>query len=436
MTKVIQLFPAEAVASAMHAEPKKTRKPKGYRNGKLVQVTKSFGRKPNGKRDTKVFYGRTLKEACEKRDAYIESRKAGALLNDPDITLDNWASRWMELYKSNLERGNKQNYVANVVRLKEYRIGGTRLGDMRMQDIQEAHLQNALDATAGKSTSLIDKYIMVIQQIFSKARKNKIIRDDPSDDLKQPDGTTGTHRALERWEADCILNSYHKHRCGLWAMIGMLAGLRPGELYALKWSDVDLDKRIISVYNASERIGNMRRDKDRTKTAAGMRELPICDPLLEAFQRVPESRRVGHVAVSASGVQLTESAAGRGWDGFQLAMTRILRGEPVIQQGRQRKPKTDEQKAAFAALPCMDFRPHDLRHTFATALYDAGVDVKTAQYYLGHADIHMTMALYTHLSKEKEKESRAALVGFLDNWLKKASPMLENAAKKESQQNC
>ncbi|GHU76397.1 hypothetical protein AGMMS49992_21970 [Clostridia bacterium] len=342
----------------------------------------------------------------------------------------------MDLYKSNLKSGNKQNYDANTDRLREFAIGGYRLGDMRVQDIREAHLQNALDTIAGMSKSLINKYTMIIQQIFSKARKNKIIHDDPSEDLVKPEGTEGSHRALERWETDCILESYYEHRCGLWAMIGMLAGLRPGELYALKWSEVDLNNRSIRVINSSERDGNVRHDKDQTKTPAGIRELPICDPLYEAFQRVPVERRVGHVAISAEGKQLTESAAKRGWNGFLLAMTRVLRGENVVQQGRRWLPRTAEAKAADALRPRMLFRPHDLRHTFATALYDAGVDIKSAQYYLGHADIQMTIALYTHLSKEKEKRSRAALVGFLDSWLKKPVPTVENDAENDPSKKC
>lgn len=50
-------------------------------------------------------------------------------------------------------------------------------------------------------------------------------------------------------------------------------------------------------------------------------------------------------------------------------------------------------------------------------LYDAGVDVKAAQYFLGHADFKITLDLYTHLSAEKEKQERANLVGFLDGYI-------------------
>ena len=65
------------------------------------------------------------------------------------------------------------------------------------------------------------------------------------------------------------------------------------------------------------------------------------------------------------------------------------------------------------------FTAHDLRHTYATALYDAGVPVKAAQYFLGHADIRVTLDLYTHLSKERESASRNQMVEYLDSWIDK-----------------
>jgi site-specific recombinase XerD len=49
------------------------------------------------------------------------------------------------------------------------------------------------------------------------------------------------------------------------------------------------------------------------------------------------------------------------------------------------------------------------RYTYATILYNAGVDVKSAQRFLGHADINVTLKIYTHLSAQKEQEAVAAL---------------------------
>lgn len=414
-SKVVKLFPN---GSPGFDEPDKKSKPKGLRKDGLVQVTKSFGRLPNGKRDTKVFYGKTLKEAKAKRDAYIHEREEGLIHEDKDITVSEWIDRWKSLYKANLKFKNEQNYINQIKRLKACVIGKTTLGEMRMRDVREAHLQKALFETEGMSTSTINKFGMVTKQIFKKARKNKVIRDDPSEDLVKPEGTEETHRALERWETECILENYYEHRSGLWVMIMMLAGLRSGELFALKWSSVDLENRHLVVKESAERKNNQVKDKDTTKTEAGMRILPICDPLLEAFQRVPVESRNGYVAISAKGGQLTISAFRRGMNGFFLAMTRALRGEPIKQQGRRPKPKTEEEIWKEAKKPHLEFLPHDLRHTFATILYDAGVDVKSAQYYLGHVDIKTTMNLYTHLSKERENKARIALVGFLDSWLK------------------
>ncbi len=49
------------------------------------------------------------------------------------------------------------------------------------------------------------------------------------------------------------------------------------------------------------------------------------------------------------------------------------------------------------------------RHTYASMLYEAGVDIKSAQRFLGHADIEMTLAVYTHLTKFKEDEAISSL---------------------------
>ena len=53
--------------------------------------------------------------------------------------------------------------------------------------------------------------------------------------------------------------------------------------------------------------------------------------------------------------------------------------------------------------------PHMLRHTYATMLFDAGVDVKSAQKFLGHSDIEVTLEVYTHLSKFKEDKAIRSL---------------------------
>lgn len=383
------------------------RKRRGEREDGRILVTLAIGVDEKGKTVRKYFYGNTREEAEKKRDRYKRERELGMSDLADSITVSEWITMWFEKYKSGIEPASAKNYNALIVRLNR------RMGKRLVRSIVEADLQVALYEVAGMSTSTIEKYHSFIHQVFSRAARNRIIVYDPSDDLQLPSGFEGTHRALERWESDLILSNWHQHRCGIWAMLMLLTGLRRGEMIALEWQDVDMVNRKINIHQAAFISSNRSDVKDKTKTTAGMRVLPICQPLWEALNTVPVDKRTGFVCLSAAGKQITGCAFKRGWEGFNLAMRRILNGEPLIQQGRRTDLEDDkEQEIVFS------IRAHDLRHTFATALYDAGIGVKAAQYYLGHADMRMTLDLYTHLSAERERRERSELTTFLDAWMK------------------
>lgn len=390
----------------------KKRKRRGERDDGRILVTLVMGRDDNGKIIRKYFYGRSRKEAEKKRDDYKRMQEMGLSADADDMTLNDWIDEWLRRYKQDVNPNYVNNFMVYVNRLR------AALGGRLIRSIREADLQDTLFALQGMSSSSINKYHAVIRQVFMRAKRNKIIADDPAEDLTVPEGTKGTHRALEKWESEVILFHWSEHRAGLWAMLMLLCGLRRGEMIALDWSNVDMKNRQIRVCEAAVVLTNQMQVVDRTKTTAGMRVLPICRQLYEALDSVPVADRAGRVCVSAKGEQLSESAFFRGWNGFNLAMTRILNGEPVLQLGRRTdlEKKRISDEIAAGTRKTFDVRAHDLRHTFATALYDAGVSVKAAQYYLGHADIRMTLELYTHLSKERENAERSQLVGFLDGW--------------------
>ena len=85
--------------------------------------------------------------------------------------------------------------------------------------------------------------------------------------------------------------------------------------------------------------------------------------------------------------------------------------------GKDKKRIADQDgKPAFSpALQVIEpFTAHQLRHTYATMLYDAGVDTKSAQKLMGHASIEMTLKIYTHLSQRKKADSIGKLNEFLN----------------------
>jgi len=396
---------------------KPKRKRKGERPDGLIQVSLQIGYKPDGRPDRKYFYGHSRAEAERKRDAFKLQRAAGSTF-DPDITVAEWVSIFKQTYRTRVNEAYLKLDDVPYNRLVK------RLGKMRVVDVRENDLQKALNELSGKSYSTLDKYRQAMKRVFERARKNKIISENPAEDLILPTYVKGSHRALERWEVEHILANWDNEatRAGLWVLLMLLCGLRRGEMMALNWNNIDLEKRTLKVCEVAVIQSNRTTIEQRAKTDAGLRIIPICQTLYFALMSVPEDQREGVVCRSAKGKLLTESAVSRGLETFCNVLERILNGEPPLRPGRRtdlERKKAEKEKTLPPDRKHFSFSAHDLRHTYATALYDAGVPVKAAQYFLGHADIRMTLELYTHLSHEKEDASRNQMVKYLDSWVDK-----------------
>ena len=98
---------------------------------------------------------------------------------------------------------------------------------------------------------------------------------------------------------------------------------------------------------------------------------------------------------------MTESAYQRAWDSYMSYLNECAGGK--MGSGRKQPVWVMEK-----------FTAHQLRHTYASMLFDAGVDVKSAQKFLGHTDIEVTLSVYTHLSKFKEDTAIDALNAHLN----------------------
>lgn len=361
------------------------------RSDKRKEATLTIGYTPEGKQLQKHFYGKTIAEARKKRDEYKRRLDAGMMV--ADITLSEWIDRYREAYKAKDDN-------CMVERLRR------ALGTRRVLDISEMDLQRELNSVAHMSQSYIAKYSGLIKRVFMRARTNRIIIFDPAENLIVPAGTRGTHRALERWEINAIMDNWQLYHAGRWAMLMLLCGLRRGEMAALDWADVDMEGRTILIHRAAVMRDAQTIIKASTKTRAGMRRLPICEPLYQMLAQTPPQARVGLVCTASRGQTITGTAANRNWTTYCRAITRTLNGKKPFYT----HANADKDGIVFSC------RMHDLRHTFATMLYDAHVDVKAAQYYLGHSNIQITLNLYTHLSQERENAARANLVDFLDGY--------------------
>lgn len=396
------------------SEAPKKRKRRGERSDGMIQVSATVGFDADGKRVRKYFYGRTRAEAEEARAAFIRSTSMKSRYSSK-ITVSEWVDVVLEKYRGRVHEAYRGIDAVPYNRLKR------DLGDVLVVDVLESDLQDSLNALEGMSFSTVDKHRAALQTVFARAKTNKIISDNPAEALILPRHVKGTHRALDRWEVDFILEHWNDEgvNAGLWVLLMMLSGIRRSEMIALDWSSVNLEARTLSVVQTAVVHGNVTIIEKRAKSDAGLRKLPLCDALLSALASVPEEKRVGPVCPGADGSALTEQGVRYGLNNFCLQMERILNGFLPVWSGARTDRWTDEQKKTWENRQRFSFRSHDLRHTFATALYDAGVPVKAAQYFLGHSDIKITLELYTHLSREREHASRLQIVEYFNEWIRK-----------------
>ena len=180
----------------------------------------------------------------------------------------------------------------------------------------------------------------------------------------------------------------------------LYAGLRRAEMLALRWEDIDFDRKVIVVNKSLCILKNKTYIKE-PKTKAGIREVPIPNKLLGPLTecRRPE----GPIFQTVNVTEITEMTYKRAWESYMNYLNVCAGGT----KGKSKAVKTVWVIEKFSA--------HQLRHTYATMLFDANVDINSAQKFLGHADIQVTLNIYTHLSKFKEDQAINALNEHLDN---------------------
>ena len=350
------------------------------------------------------FYGKTETEAYAKRDAYKRELEKGLKAEAAGVTVSAYAEKWLKTYKSNVSKKTRDMYERHLILLC------TECGDKKIQDVTPSDIQRAYNAKAGKSKSDINKCKLALNGLFEAAVADGLAMRNPCKKAIPPAGKSGSHRAIEQWERDIVdTMSETDHRFAAAAMVMLYAGLRRGEMLALNIDrDVNFERRTITVREAVRFDGNRPEIVD-PKTEAGKREIP----LLAQLEGVLKGRH-GLVVAMPNGTPLSQIAFKRAWDSY------LYSASTMLNNGRRKRwlGKTKEDKAALERdekLPeWKDFniRTHDLRHSYCTMLYEAGIDLKTAQKWLGHADQAMTMKIYTHLTEKQETAAAEKLHKF------------------------
>lgn len=347
---------------------------------------------PNGKYRRIAVYGKTQKEVNEKAAALKQQYEDGLLIENSNITFEEMARIWIENCKpdiSDQHRYSYESYIRNHL--------NPNIGNMKLKDLKPLHMQRILNKMndEGLSTNTMKKVRMTGTQILETAIDNNLLIKNVFRKVAVPNKPAKERRALTEEEIRMITEHWNGHRMSLAAMIMLYCGLRRGEMVALTWEDIDLENRTITVSKSAQISPNQPVLK-LPKTEAGIRVVPIPEVLMVALRH--SAKKSGLICTMTDGkTMMTGSGWSRGWDSYLYFLNLDLGGKPAT--GGKGVTWVIDKKIT----------PHMLRHTYATLLFDAGVDVKSAQQYLGHSCLEVTLEIYTHLSKFKKVQSLNAL---------------------------
>ena len=312
---------------------------------------------------SKLVYGRSLAEVNAKVRALLADDSAGLEVGD-DTTVGEWAKVWITTYKANVRPNTLEMYrSAYNLHILEY------LGPLRLRDVRPVHCKGVLAAVADKSESLQHKVLITLRQLFDTARTNHLVADNPTEGLKiTPHAKPSKKEYLTPAEAASLMQLVEEPRARVFVALCLYCGLRREEALGLRWTDIGTDRLAIARAVAFPAGSNQADPSMELKNKASARILPIPAPLRRILDDTPHLGE--YVVPTAAGEIMTRSAYRRMWDTYVRAVT----PEPI--------------------------HAHMLRHTYATTLYRAGVDLRTAQQLMGHASIQMTAKIYTHLQAE------------------------------------
>lgn len=310
-------------------------------------TTVTLGYDTNGKRKQKCIYGRTVRE-LERKVAEAKKQIAeGGLIDDKGMTVKEWMDKWYKVYKEpHIRESSRQVYRSLIAKLEP--IGKIKLKNLRRMDIQQV-----LNTIA---PSMSEQCGMVIRAACKAAVIEGLISRDPSEGVRVQKHKKKEKRALTDEEVERVISAPMSAQAKAYALLMLTCGLRKGEASAVTKQDIHGD------FLQVEKTLTFIHGKPTTtppKTATSVRAVPIL-PVLRPYLEI-------------CGDDITECTT----------------------HGKSYQIGLWEEIAQAAKLPS-EITPHYLRHTYATRLYYAGVDVKTAQQLLGHTTVKMTMDIYTH----------------------------------------
>lgn len=354
---------------------------------------------PHEKKKVRKTFARKA-EAKSWRATALTAASRRTLQSPSRLTVEQAAWLWLEAAQTGAVR-DRSGHTYKPGTLREYQRALrlrvlAEFGERRLSDLSRAEVQNFVDKLLGEglSPSTVANTLNPLQAVYRHAVRRDLATVNPTREVELPADRGGRDRIATAAEAARLLAALPGSDRPIWAT-AFYAGLRRGELQALRPGDVDLASSEITV----QRSWDQYEGPIPAKSKAGHRTVPIIGvlrPYLEAVAIKSGSEllfgRSDDVPFAPKSIS---QRAGRAWE----------------EANKQEREGAEKEKREPVLLRPITL--HECRHTFASLLIDAGVNAKAIQEFMGHATIEETFSRYGHLMPGARDQARELVDAYL-----------------------
>lgn len=335
----------------------------------LYEVKVTIGKNFDGTLIRKSFYSTISKaDAKAKAEQYKINQAVFEVTgehSEPNVmTFETWEQKWLDTYKKGVVK--EHTYRSNIEKYLIPYFGKAHIAKIQQIDIQKYFNQVEYNGEPfAKST--LDKQKMILKSIFDAAIDNDLCYKNPVKNIKYQRVAQQEERFAYTKEEASRCEEYAKQHDKKDIVIMLNTGVRRSELFGLKWSDINFERRVIHIERAvTQTKGDVIVDKPKTKTS--IRTIPLSATFTEYLQQF--AGQSDYFVIGNKKNPFSVSTYSKHFKQFMHKMS-------------------DET----GLIP---LSPHELRHTYGTILRESGVDIYTIQKVMGHSDISVNASIYVH----------------------------------------
>lgn len=348
----------------------------------------SLGANPGtGKPVRRSIYGKTQREVRQKMTAILHDVDNGTYQKPSKLTVKMWLDEWMNTFCMNkLKPLTISSYQGNI---KNHIL--PYIGAMELQAVRGYHIQSIYNTLVEKGLSgkTITGIGAIMHKAFAVAVKQGLMMMNPCDSTELPKVERHEIKPLSDSDIGLFLKAIQGEPMENAFALCLFAGLREGECLGLSWSQVDFEKKRITI---NQQLQKSKSDNQYSIVPFTKSDKPrTIEPPAIAFEYLRNEQK--------KQAEFKEKAFDVWNNPDNLVFTNELGRHYAIFTFY----KNFKRIAASIGRP--DARPHDLRHTAATVAIASGADIKSVQDLLGHATASFTLDRYAHTSERMMKDT-------------------------------